>query len=108
MEDSKINDLYSDFLSDKNEKDMRIVLNNIRDIQLKELFDYSRLKGELDKLMEGLSLLEENKITNFFMELKQYNDRSNLNLILEQLGQIPNFYSTDILLYSIENFSSNY
>ena len=83
MEDCQINDLYHDFLNDKNDKDMRIVLNNIRDIQLKDLFDYSRLKGQLDKLIEGMSLLEENKITNFFMELKQYNDRSNLNLILD-------------------------
>lgn len=85
---------------------MSDVLNNIRDIQLKDLFDYSRLKGQLDKLMEGLALLEEDKITHFFDQLTQVNDRSNINLLLEQIGIIPNYFCIQILLYAIHNYAT--
>lgn len=105
MDINQVNDLYKDFLEENNNDDMSLVLNNIEDCQLKELFEYCKMENQLDKLMSGIQLLSQAKITGFFQEFLAINDKSSLNLLLEQMGNIPNNFSVDILNYAIEYFN---
>lgn len=93
--------LYMSFLEDRNTEDMHCIVNNINEVQLKELIDICKIQNQLHTLIQ---LLEIEKMSGFFLECQKIGDRSSILLILDQIGISSIDFGFDILLYAIENF----